>query len=100
LFSKLATPGRIDLLPIKKWFRGELQPVGPLTRNGQTEFQTYGDDGGLDFSVIEYIWGGFQVCLEQPKYGLYFDGCNIPAERKADGRRAAQIARRRISARL
>jgi hypothetical protein len=79
LFSKLATPGRIDLLPIKKWFRGELQPVGPLTRNGQTEFQTYGDDGGLDFSVIEYIWGGFQVCLEQPKYGLYFDGCAIPS---------------------
>lgn len=79
LVSKLATPGRIDLLPIKKWFRGELQPTGPLTRNGQTEFQTYGDDGGLDFSVINYIWGGFQVCLEQPKYGLYFDGCALPS---------------------
>lgn len=79
LVSKLATPGRIDLLAIKKWFRGELQPTGPLVRNGQTEFQTYGDDGGLDFSVIEYIWGGFQICLEQPKLGLYFDGCAIPS---------------------
>src|ERR1700728_3403503 len=67
LVSKLATPGVIDMLAIKKWFRGELQPTGPLTRNGQTEFQTYGDDGGLDFSVINYIWGGFQICLEQPK---------------------------------
>jgi hypothetical protein len=79
LVSKLATPGRIDLLAIKKWFRGELQPTGPLTRNGQTEFQTYGDDGGLDFSVINYIWGGFQICLEQPKFGLYFDGCALPS---------------------
>lgn len=79
LVSKLATPGVIDMLPIKKWFRGELQPTGPLTRNGQTEFQTYGDDGGLDFSVINYIWGGFQVCLEQPKFGLYFDGCALPS---------------------
>jgi hypothetical protein len=79
LVSKLATPGRIDLLAIKKWFRGELQPTGPLTRNGQTEFQTYGDDGGLDFSVINYIWGGFQICLEIPKMGLYFDGCALPS---------------------
>jgi hypothetical protein len=79
LVSKLATPGRIDLLPLKRWFRGELQPTGPLTRNGQTEFQTYGDDGGLDFSVINYIWGGFQVCLEQPKFGLYYDSCGIPS---------------------
>ena len=66
------------MLAIKKWFRGELQPTGPLTRNGQTEFQTYGDDGGLDFSVINYIWGGFQICLEQPKLGLYYDGAAIP----------------------
>ena len=79
LVSKLATPGRIDMLAIKKWFRGELQPTGPLTRNGQTEFQTYGDDGGLDFSVINYIWGGFQICLEQPKLGLYYDSCGISA---------------------
>jgi hypothetical protein len=79
LVSKLATPGILDLLAIKKWFRGELQPTGPLTRNGQTEFQTYGDDGGLDFSVINYIWGGFQICLEQPKYGLYLDSCAIPS---------------------
>jgi hypothetical protein len=79
LVSKLATPGVIDALAIDRWFRGELQPVGPLTRNGQTEFQTYGDDGGLDFSVIEYIWGGFQVCMEQPKFGLYYDGCALPS---------------------
>ena len=79
LVSKLATPGVIDLLAIKKWFRGELQPTGPLTRNGSTEFQTYGDDGGLDFSVINYIWGGFQVCVEQPKLGLYYDTCAIPS---------------------
>ena len=79
LVSKLATPGVVDALAIKKWFRGELQPTGPLTRNGQTEFQTYGDDGGLDFSVINYIWGGFQVCMEQPKLGLYYDGAAVPA---------------------
>jgi hypothetical protein len=79
LVSKQATPGVIDLLAINKWFRGELQPTGPLTRNGQSEFQTYGDDGGLDFSVINYIWGGFQVCMELPKFGLYYDGCAQPS---------------------
>jgi hypothetical protein len=78
LVSKQATPGRIDCLPIKKWFRGEIQAIGPLERGGQTIFQTYGDDGGLAFSIINYVWGGFQVCLEQPKYGLYYDGCAIP----------------------
>ena len=79
LVSKQATQGRIDMLWLQKWFRGELQPTGPLTRNGQTEFQTYGDDGGLDFSVINYIWGGFQTCMEQPKLGLYYDGCAVPS---------------------
>lgn len=79
LVSKLATPGRIDGLAIKKWFRGELQPIGPLERGGQTIFQTYGDDGGLAFSIITYIWGGFQICLEQPKYGVYWDGAARPA---------------------
>jgi hypothetical protein len=79
LVSKLATPGVIDFLAIKKWFRGEVQPTGPLTRGGQTEFQTYGDDGGLDFSIINYLWGGFQVCLESPKLGLYLDGAAVPS---------------------
>lgn len=79
LVSKLATPGRMDLLAIKRWFRGEIKPTGPLSRNGQTEFQTYGDDGGLEFSVITYTWGGFQICLEQPKYGLYFDQMSRPS---------------------
>lgn len=79
LISKLATTGVIDMLAINKWFKGVLQPTGPLTRNGQTEFQTYGDDGGLDFSVINYIWGGEQICMEQPKLGLYYDGCGIAA---------------------
>lgn len=79
LVSKLATPGIVDLLALKRWFRGQIKPMGPLTRNGQTEFQVYGDDGGLDFSTIEYVWGGEQICLEQPKFGLYFDGAAIPS---------------------
>ena len=78
LVSKQARPGRIDCLHLKSWFRGELRPIGPLERGGQTVFQTYGDDGGLPFSQINYIWGGFQVGLENPKCGLYFDGCAIP----------------------
>jgi hypothetical protein len=79
LVSKLATPGIWDLLAIKRWFKGQIKAMGPLTRNGQTEFQVYGEDGGLDFSMIEYVWGGEQVCMEQPKFGLYFDGCAIPS---------------------
>ena len=79
LVSKLATPGRIDFLAIKKWFRGEIQPIGPLERGGQTIFQTYGDDGGLNYSVINYIWGGFNFLLEHPKMGAFMDGCAIPA---------------------
>jgi hypothetical protein len=42
-------------------------------------FQTYGDDGGLAYSVITYLWGGFQISIDNPKVGLYFDNCAIPS---------------------
>lgn len=79
LVSKQAKPGRIDCISLKNWFRGEIEPVGPLERGGQTMFQTYGNDGGLAYSVITYLWGGFQISIDNPKVGLYFDNCAIPA---------------------
>jgi|ERR1700728_346517 len=36
-----ADPEIVGVGKYKKWFNGELQPTGPLTRNGQTASQTY-----------------------------------------------------------
>lgn len=79
LVSKQARPGRIDCLVLDNIFRAEIRAAGPLERGGQSIFQTYGDDGGLAFSVINYLVAGFQMCWENPKIGLYFDGCAIPS---------------------
>lgn len=79
LVSKQARPGRIDALVLSNIFRAEIRAAGPLERGGQSIFQTYGNDGGLAFSVINYLVAGFQICWENPKIGLYYDGCAIPS---------------------
>lgn len=79
LVSKQARPGRVDALVLSNIFRAEIRAAGPLERGGQTLFQTYGNDGGLAFSVINYLVAGFQICWENPKIGLYYDNAAIPS---------------------
>jgi hypothetical protein len=73
-----AQPGRIDGLPLKHWFRAEIQPLDFYEVNGQTLFPIYGDDGGIAASFITYLWCGWNICSDNVRAGVYSTGNAIP----------------------
>lgn len=74
-----ATPGRIDGLAFKHWFRCENQPIDYYEVGGQTLFPTYGASGGLNTSTLFYLWTGVQLGNENVRAGVYGDGFAIPS---------------------
>ena len=70
--------GRIDGLALKHWFRCENQAIDYYEVAGQTLFPTYGASGGLNSSMIFYLWTGIQVGNENVRAGVYVDGVNQP----------------------
>lgn len=79
LVSIHAKRGRIDGLVLKHWGRGEIKPIGPLDFGGQTLWPIYGASGGLSAATITYIWGGFNFFVDNPRAGVYWPNCGIPA---------------------
>lgn len=79
LVSIHAKRGRIDGLVLKHWGRGEIKPIGPLDFGGQTLWPIYGASGGLSAATITYIWGGFNFFVDNPRAGVYWPSCGIPA---------------------
>jgi hypothetical protein len=73
-----ATPGRIDGLAFKHWFRCENQPIDYYEVGGQTLFPTYGASGGLSTSTLFYLWTGVQIGNANVRGGVYGDGFAIP----------------------
>lgn len=74
-----AQPGRIDGLPLKHWFRAEIQPLDFYEVNGQTLFPIYGNDGGIAASFITYLWCGWNICCDNPRAGVYSTSNGIPS---------------------
>lgn len=74
-----AQPGRIDGLPLKHWFRAEIQPLDFYEVNGQTLFPIYGADGGIAASFITYLWCGWNICCDNPRAGVYSTANGIPS---------------------
>lgn len=74
-----AQPGRIDGLCLKCWFRCEDQPIDYYEVGGQTLFPAYASDGGLQTSMLFYIWTGVQVGQANVRKGCYSDANPIPA---------------------
>jgi hypothetical protein len=70
--------GRIDGLALKHWFRCENQKIDYYEVAGQTLFPTYGASGGLNSSMIFYLWTGVQTGNENVRAGVYADGIAIP----------------------
>lgn len=70
--------GRIDGLALKHWFRCENQPIDYYEVAGQTLFPTYGGSGGLNSSMIFYLWTGVQVGNENVRAGVYVDNVASP----------------------
>lgn len=70
--------GRIDGLALKHWFRCENQAIDYYEVAGQTLFPTYGASGGLNSSMIFYLWTGIQVGNSNVRAGVYADGIAQP----------------------
>ena len=73
-----AQPGRIDGLCLKCWFRVEDQPIDYYEVGGQTLFPAYAADGGLQTSMLFYIWCGLQIGQANVRKGCYSDNNPIP----------------------
>ena len=74
-----AQPGRIDGLCLKVWFRVEDQPIDYYEVGGQTLFPAYASDGGLQTSMLFYIWTGTQVGQANVRKGCYSDNNPLPS---------------------
>ncbi len=78
LYSIHATPGRIDGLCLKHWFRCENQPIDFYDVGGQTLFPTYGASGGISASTLFYLWTGVQVGNDNVRAGTYASNVAVP----------------------
>lgn len=74
-----ATPGRIDGIAFKHWFRCENQPIDYYEVGGQTLFPTYGSSGGLTTTTLFYLWTGVQLGNENVRAAVYGDAFAIPS---------------------
>jgi hypothetical protein len=78
LYSIHATPGRIDGLCLKHWFRCENQPIDFYDVGGQTLFPTYGASGGISASTLFYLWTGVQIGNDNVRAGTYASNVPVP----------------------
>jgi hypothetical protein len=74
-----ATPGRIDGLCLKHWFRVENQPIDYYEVGGQTLFPAYGASGGLSASTMFYLWTGVNIGNDNVRAGVYLSNLAIPS---------------------
>jgi hypothetical protein len=73
-----ATIQRIDVLALKHWGRGVTKEVDLFEEGGQTVFQLYGQSGGLLAGYLSYFDTVFNVFMDCPRFGFFFDGLALP----------------------
>lgn len=78
LANPRATPGRIDFLNLKHWFRIETKATDYYDVGGQTLFPAYGASGGLAASNLFYLVIMFQVGNGQPRKSAYLSNITQP----------------------
>lgn len=69
---------RIDVICLKHWGRGVTKEVGFFEIGGQTVVQLYGQSGGLEAGYLSYFDTVFNVFMDLPRFGLFFDGLALP----------------------
>lgn len=78
LVNPRATPGRIDFVDLKDWWRLETKPTDYYDVNGQTEFPAIGISGGIQSSNLFYlVWGG-QIGVSAVRRSSYLSNAAIP----------------------
>lgn len=73
-----ATIQRIDVILLKHWGRGITKEIGMFDLGGQTTFQVYGNSGGVEAGYLQYFDVVFNVFMDQPRYGIFWDGLALP----------------------
>jgi hypothetical protein len=73
-----ATIQRIDVICLKHWGRGVTKEIDLFEEGGQTVFQLYGSSGGLLAGYISYFDTVFNVFMDCPRFGFFFDGLALP----------------------
>lgn len=73
-----ATIQRIDVLCLKHWGRGITKEVDLFEEGGQTVFQLYGQSGGLLAGYLSYFDTVFNVFMDCPRFGIFYDGLALP----------------------
>lgn len=73
-----AKQGRIDGLALAHWFWTEIQPLDYYEVEGQTVFPTYDATGGINSTMLFYLWLGRQLGCDNPRAGTYSDNLAIP----------------------
>ena len=73
-----ATIQRIDIILLKHWGRGVTKDVDMFEEGGQTVFQLYGQSGGLLAGYLSYFDTVFNVFMDEPRFGVFFDGLALP----------------------
>ncbi len=73
-----ATPGLIDFLALKHWFRIETKATDYYEVGGQTIFPAYGGSGGLASSMLFYLVIMPQIGNGQPRAGAYLNNIAVP----------------------
>lgn len=73
-----ATIQRIDVILLKHWGRGITKEIDMFELGGQTTYQVYGASGGLEAGYLQYFDTVFNVFMDQPRYGIFWDGLALP----------------------
>lgn len=73
-----ATIQRIDLIALKHWGRGVTKEVDLFEEGEQTVWQIYGQSGGLLAGYLSYFDTVFNVFMDQPRFGVFYDGLALP----------------------
>jgi hypothetical protein len=73
-----ATIQRIDVIAPKHWGRGITKEVDLFEEGGQTVFQLYGQSSGLMAGYISYFDTVFNVFMDQPRFGIFWDNLALP----------------------
>lgn len=69
---------RIDVICLKHWGRGVTKEVDLYEEGGQTVFPLYGSSTGLLAGYLSYFDTVFNVFMDCPRFGFFFDGLALP----------------------
>lgn len=78
VINERATPGRIDGIAEKYWGRVETKALSFYEVGGQTVFPTYGQDGGVNSSIVFYYITMCQMNQNSPRDDAFMNGVAIP----------------------